>query len=84
MAAYTAPRIAILSTGDELAPHSTLPNQVSAGMIRDSNRPMLFSAIRTLDPNWGNAMLDLGIAKDRLEVCSKFSSYFVLFVNSVL
>eukprot|EP00026_Physarum_polycephalum_P005195 Phypoly_transcript_05225.p1 GENE.Phypoly_transcript_05225~~Phypoly_transcript_05225.p1 ORF type:complete len:667 (-),score=107.75 Phypoly_transcript_05225:4-1980(-) len=68
---YKVPRIAVLSTGDELSPHSTLPNQVAPGMIRDSNRPMLFSAIRTLDPNWGNAVVDLGISKDKMEDLEK-------------
>lgn len=71
VATYAVPRIAVLSTGDELAPHSTLPNQMAGGMIRDSNRPMLFSAILTLDANWGAVAVDLGIAKDKMEDLAK-------------
>jgi len=62
--AYDLPKVAILSTGDELLPHTS---SVTPGTIRDSNRPMLFSAIQTADPNWASGIVDLGIAKDVFE-----------------
>lgn len=65
---YSLPKVAILSTGDELHPHTTAPNTLPAGSIRDSNRPMLFSAVQTVDPNWAGGIFDLGIAKDKMEV----------------
>lgn len=55
--AHPRPRVAILSTGDELVePHEAM----GAGQIRDSNRAMLYAAVITA----GGAPLDLGIAGD--------------------
>lgn len=67
---FELPKVAILSTGDELALHTAARDTVQKGMIRDSNRPMLFSAIRSVDPNWAESIVDLGIAKDNMEVTS--------------
>ena len=52
---YGTPKIAVLSTGDELVPHNVVFDRVPAGCIRDSNRPMLFAAISDCDPRWGSA-----------------------------
>jgi gephyrin len=54
---YPRPRVAILSTGDELVePHE----QAGAGQIRDSNRVMLASAVA----EDGGEVVDLGIGRD--------------------
>ena len=54
---HPAPRVAILSTGDELVEVGTLLN---AGQIRDSNRPTLAAAVEAA----GGIVVDLGIAGD--------------------
>jgi gephyrin len=57
---YPRPRVALLSTGDELVE----PDQpIGAGQIRDSNRAMLRAAIAAN----GGIPLDLGIAGDSQE-----------------
>lgn len=57
---HRRPRVALLSTGDELVPAGRLPG---AGQIVDANRPALLAAIRA----WGGEPLDLGIAADHPE-----------------
>lgn len=52
------PRVAVLSTGDELAQKT---DGTSNGQILDANRPALMAAIRA----WGGVPIDLGIAGDR-------------------
>ncbi len=52
------PRVAILSTGDELAPLGTEPRQ---GQIRESNGPYLVAAVQRA----GGIPAHLGIARDR-------------------
>ena len=54
------PRVAILSTGDELAP---LGEPLRAGQIRESNGPYLIAAVRRA----GGEPVPLGIAHDRAE-----------------
>lgn len=55
---YAPPRVAILSTGDELVE----PDQrLGAGQIRDSNRAMLQAAVHAA----GAVPIDLGIAADQ-------------------
>lgn len=51
------PRIAVLSTGDELA---TNADAAGPGRIFDANRPALIALIRA----WGGEPIDLGIAAD--------------------
>ncbi len=51
------PRLAVLSTGNELVPPDVVPGP---GHIRNSNSPMLVAAARTA----GAASVDLGIARD--------------------
>jgi len=58
-----APKVAILSTGDELEDPLT-NNPLPVGKIRDSNRPMLVAAIAESLPALANEIIDLGIAKD--------------------
>ena len=58
---HPRPRVAILSTGDELVE----PNQaIGPGQIRDSNRMMLYGAVIAA----GGFPLDLGIARDTATV----------------
>jgi len=63
----TPPIVAILSTGDELVN----PDQsIDSGMIRDSNRSMLLSALQGAGYGcWST--IDLGIAKDTQEEISR-------------
>lgn len=61
---YPRPRVAVLSTGDELVEPNATPG---AGQIRDSNRSMLLAAIKAA----GGEPVDLGIAGDQLEVISE-------------
>jgi len=57
---YPRPRVAILSTGDELVAPDQLPGP---GQIRDSNRAMLLAAVTAL----GGDPLDLGMVGDDLD-----------------
>lgn len=58
---HPRPRVAILSTGDELVE----PDQATGpGQIRDSNRAMLYAAVLAA----GGLPLDLGIAGDALHL----------------
>ncbi len=56
---YPAPRVAVLSTGDELVEPG---ESLRPGQIRDSNRFSLMAAVRAA----GGEPVDLGIAGDRL------------------
>jgi gephyrin len=56
---YPRPRVAVLSTGDELVEPDATPGP---GQIRDSNRSMLLAAIRAA----GGEPVDLGIAGDQI------------------
>jgi gephyrin len=55
---YPRPRVAILSTGDELVEPTATPGP---GQIRDSNRSMLMAAVAAV----GGEPRDLGIAADQ-------------------
>ena len=55
---YPRPRVAILSTGDELVEPG---EPLGPGQIRDSNRAMLQAAVRAA----GGVPIDLGIASDQ-------------------
>jgi len=68
---YGIPKVAVLSTGDEIKPHTTPSEVLPGGCIRDSNRPMLFAVLSDIDQHWGNATVDLGIAKDTAEELEK-------------
>ena len=57
---YVRPRVAVLSTGDELVEPDAQPGP---GQIRDSNRAMLVAAIKAA----GGEPVDLGIAGDSVE-----------------
>lgn len=52
------PKVAIMSTGDELQPPET--RDLALGMIRDSNRPMLRAILQAV----GTEILDLGTVPD--------------------
>ncbi|KXS99726.1 hypothetical protein AC578_10414 [Pseudocercospora eumusae] len=56
---YSRPRIGVLSTGDEIIPHTT-SSTLKLGQVRDTNRPTLITAIR----GQGFEAIDLGIASD--------------------
>jgi len=60
---YGLPSISILSTGDEIQESTTV--NLDKGSIRDSNRPMLISTIKSLYRNIN--IIDLGISKDNKE-----------------
>ncbi len=55
---FPAPRVAVLSTGDELCEPGTAPGP---GQIRDSNRFSLMAAVHDA----GGETIDLGVARDR-------------------
>ncbi|MEX0936582.1 MAG: gephyrin-like molybdotransferase Glp [Pirellulales bacterium] len=57
VAVIPPPRVAVLATGNELVPYDQFPG---AGKLRNSNGPMLCSAVRRA----GGVPLDLGIAAD--------------------
>lgn len=52
------PRVAVMSTGDELVPPET--EELAPGMIRDSNRPMLMALVEEA----GSVGIDLGRVPD--------------------
>lgn len=54
-----APRVGVLSTGDELVDPARA-GELVAGQIRDANRPMLLEVLRAA----GAVPVDLGIARD--------------------
>ncbi|KAG8627830.1 hypothetical protein KVT40_003703 [Elsinoe batatas] len=56
---YHRPTISVLSTGDELIPHSS-PAPLLLGQVRDTNRPSLLAAIAST----GFSGSDAGIAPD--------------------
>jgi molybdenum cofactor synthesis domain-containing protein len=65
---FKVPKIAVISTGDELdEPEAKL----QPGHIRDSNRSMLLTAIKEADPAFAEGCLDLGIVKDTEEDIKK-------------
>ncbi|HEX2369183.1 MAG TPA: gephyrin-like molybdotransferase Glp [Acidimicrobiia bacterium] len=55
---YRRPRVAIMSTGDELRPPDTA--ELGPGQIRDTNRPLLAALLSEL----GVEVIDLGIIPD--------------------
>ena len=55
---YQKPRVALLSTGDEVVDPST--ERLGPGQIRDANRSMLLAAAAAA----GAETVDLGIARD--------------------
>lgn len=55
---FRRPKVAVISTGDELVTADTA--ELRPGAIRDSNRPMLVAMLREL----GVAVIDLGIIPD--------------------
>ncbi len=59
--AHPAPRVAVMSTGDELVEPG---EPLKPGQIRDSNRFSLMNAVREA----GGAPIDLGTVKDQAEV----------------
>jgi len=61
---FTKPVVAILSSGDELVEPNQLPGP---GQIRDSNRVMLRSAVRSA----GYKAIDSGVMPDTLEATKK-------------
>lgn len=60
VAIVSRPRVAVLSTGNELVAAELLP---AAGQIRNSNGPMLLAAARSA----GAAPIDLGIGRDDVD-----------------
>ena len=58
---FARPRVALISTGDELTP---LGEEVKAGKIRDSNRYALWGSVIEA----GGYPIDLGIARDDAEI----------------
>jgi molybdopterin molybdotransferase len=57
LSVHPLPRVAVLSSGDEIVPADEEPR---AGMIRDSNRPALLAALHRR----GFPVLDLGLVPD--------------------
>jgi molybdopterin molybdotransferase len=64
VSAYPRPRVAILSTGDELIPHEQRP---AAGQIRNSNGPMLTAMVARAE----GLPIHLGISPDREDLLSQ-------------
>ncbi|KAI8323595.1 hypothetical protein GQ54DRAFT_101734 [Martensiomyces pterosporus] len=73
---YTLPKIAIMSTGDEVidvlneplaTASSNADGSLKPGTIRDSNRPALLAALRAL----GCEAVDLGVARDDPDTLAK-------------
>ncbi len=60
MLCYARPRVAILSTGDELVPASQTP---AGAQVRNANGPMLVALLM----RWGCHVVDYGIAADKPE-----------------
>jgi len=60
-AVYKRPRVALISTGDELTP---LGEELKPGMIRDSNRYGLYGQVLEA----GCFPIDMGIAGDRVDI----------------
>ena len=63
---YRRPKVAVLSTGDEVVDPST--QNLGPGQIRDANRSMLLAAASSA----GADVIDLGIARDtegEVEAC---------------
>ena len=58
---YTKPRVAVISTGDELIPHTEKP---VAAQIRDTNSPMLCAAI----DSYGADAAAFGIVRDERDL----------------
>ncbi|GFR45630.1 hypothetical protein Agub_g7038 [Astrephomene gubernaculifera] len=66
LAVHAAPKVAVLSTGDEVVDPATRP--LGQGQIRDANRAMLLAAAARA----GAQVVDLGVARDavgQLEGC---------------
>ena len=61
VAVYKRPRVALISTGDELTP---LGEHLKPGMIRDSNRYGLYGQVLEV----GGFPIDMGIATDRMDI----------------
>lgn len=59
---FCLPRVALLSTGDELVELGQVPDE-SRGQIVDSNRPLLCAMVKEL----GAMVTDLGVVKDEVE-----------------
>jgi molybdopterin molybdotransferase len=59
------PRVAIMSTGDEVVPPDTVT--LGPGKIRDTNRPMLAAMLSDM----GMPVLDLGIVGDDVDALSR-------------
>jgi molybdopterin molybdotransferase len=62
--AHPRPRVAVLSTGDELVPHEQTP---AAGQIRNSNGPMLTAQV----VRSGGIPTNLGIAPDQEDLLTQ-------------
>ena len=74
------PKVAILSTGDELVDF-TSSREVQFGEIRDANRPMLLSACREV----GFDTMDLGIVPDdEVETRMKIHSAMAHQINVII
>ena len=64
------PRVAVLSTGDEIVPPGTQP---TLGQVIDSNRPMLLDAVREL----GCEPVSAGIAPDDINVVESTLEFLI-------
>ncbi|XP_065323454.1 gephyrin-like isoform X2 [Gordionus sp. m RMFG-2023] len=63
--AYDKPKVAIISTGDEVVEPNTL--EIMPGQVRDSNRVMLASLLS----KYNFEFVDLGITKDDLDIITQ-------------